>query len=130
MPLCESNETLKLLNSTLFWQNISEDERSDLLCEKQTMQRTLSVNSWSQCEEFDEQKPSKLLVIGGNSDDDFFTVETFCPDTNTWELSDEKIELDNCITQIYQYALIDDDLYISGATSFGLVEDVSVFSVF
>lgn len=95
IPICESNESLKLLNDVLLWKNLPENQRFGILSEQQTMKRTSS---------------SKLMVIGGNSDCLNLTIETYCSQTDTWTMSSEKIQRWNGVSR---YTLIGENLYIA-----------------
>lgn len=60
----------------LFWYNMPESERPDILCNDEPLERAQS---------------HKLTVVGGNSEHDYFSVETYCSQSKAWTLSTEKI---------------------------------------
>lgn len=116
-PLCESNESLKLLNDVLFSKNLTEIQQPFGLNGQQATKRPLSTNnnnlSQNKRKRPNIQTPDKLMVIGGSNDRKHFTIETYCPLTKTWTLSNEKVKLNNFIMKIFQHTLIGTNLYIT-----------------
>lgn len=72
-----------------------------------------------------QSQSKKLVVVGGNSDHDHLSIETFCTETYTWQLSKEKVKVTYGPIKIYQYATTDDHLYIVGRKSGEFLLDVS-----
>lgn len=99
----------------LVWKNLRRNELSDVLGEKQTTQQTLPMERLSQSKQLTSPTSNKLMVMGGaDYFENYFTIETYCLQTNTWTVSHDEICVSDYFNNICSYALIDWDLYISG----------------